>query len=70
MMNWLDIKNKHFAYHDQNTMILKELQKTFGEMYLEVLKTISSDKLFIITNIRIVFKMDAAEFEDLLYDIL
>ena len=51
-------------------MIVKELQKSFGEMYLGDKKTISSDELFIITNIKIDFQMDADEFEVLLYTIL
>ena len=48
---------------------MKELQKYFGEIYLGE-KTISTGDLFILTNIRINFQMDASEFEGLLYNML
>ena len=51
-------------------MIVKELQKCFGEIYLGGKKNITTDVLFIMENIRIDFHMDAAEFEGLLYTIL
>ena len=50
-------------------MIVKELQKCFGEIYSGK-KTIPTDVLFIMANIRIKFQMDAGEFEGLLYTIL
>ena len=59
-MNGLDRNNKTFAHNYQNIMILKELQKRFGEMYLEK-KPINNDELFIISNIRIDCKMNANE---------
>ena len=46
---------------------MKELQKCFGEIYLE--KKITTDSLFIILNIRINCHMAVAEFEGLLYTI-
>ena len=49
-------------------MIVKELQKCFGEMYLG--KKNDTDVFFILANIRIYFQMDAGEFEGLLYTIL
>ena len=69
-MNCIDIKNKQFLCHNQKITIVKELQKMFGEMYLCGKKTISSDELFNITNIRIDFQMDSAEFEGLIYTIM
>ena len=51
-------------------MTVKELQKSFGNIYIGGKKNIATDILFIISNIRIDFQMDAAEFEGLLYTIL
>ena len=51
-------------------MIMKELQKKIGEIYLGGGKTISTDLLFILANIRINYQMDASEFEGLLYNML
>ena len=48
---------------------MKELQKTFGEIYLGK-KTISTNEFFILSNIRIKFQMGAGEFEGLLYNML
>ena len=56
----LDKKNRQCFHHFQNIMIMKELQKRFGEIYLGRKKTIITDVLFIIANIRIDFQMDAA----------
>ena len=30
----LDLKNQHFAHNYKNIMIMKEIQKKIGEMYL------------------------------------
>ena len=46
-------------------MIVKELQKRFGRIYLGGGETINTDGFFIISNIRIDCQMDAAEFEGL-----
>ena len=46
-------------------MIVKELQKNFGDICLEGKKTISTYGFFIIENLRIDCHMDAAEFEEL-----
>ena len=48
---------------------MKELQKSFGDIFLGG-KTISTDHLFILENLKINFHMDAIEFEVLLYNIL
>ena len=53
MMNCLDSNDENFASHYQNILIVKELQKTFGEMYLDGKKTIVSYDFFVVTNIRI-----------------
>ena len=50
-------------------MIVKELQKQIGEIYLGR-KNIITDELFIMENINIYCQMEAAEFEGLLYTIL
>ena len=51
-------------------MIVKELQISWGEIYLGGKKTIATDVCIIISNIGIYFQMDAAEFEGCLYTIL
>ena len=51
-------------------MIVKELQKCFGEIYLGGKTTMATNVLFIMENTRIDFQMYAAEFEGLLYTIL
>ena len=33
-MSYLDKNNKHFEYHYQNIMIVKDLQKQIGGIYL------------------------------------
>ena len=45
-------KSQHFVHNYQNIMIMKELQKKIGEIYLGE-KTISTDHFFILENIRI-----------------
>ena len=49
-------------------MIMIELQKCFGEIYLGKINK-STDHFFILANLRINFQMYASEFEGLLYDI-
>ena len=51
-------------------MILRELQKHFGEIYLGGLKTISTDMSLILENIKTNCQMDASEFEGVLYTML
>ena len=51
MMIGLDKKRQHFVHNYQNIMIMKELQKHFGKMYLG--KKISIDVFFILENLRI-----------------
>ena len=47
---------------------MKELQKCFGEIYLG--EKNSTDRFFILANIRIYFQMNASESEGLLYNML
>ena len=49
---------------------MKELQKTFGEIYLGRKKTISTDIFFSLENLRINCQIYASEFEGLLYNML
>ena len=49
---------------------MKELQKSFGEIYLGGGGSISTDVFFILENLRINCQMDAGEFEGLLYNML
>ena len=70
MMIFFYINNQQFAPHYQNITIVKKLQNCFDEMYLGGKKTIYSNELFIITNIRIDCQMGADDFEGLLYTIL
>ena len=70
MMNCLDINNKQFDHHYQKVPIVKQLKKYFGEIYLGGKKTITTDELFIIINIRTDCQTDTAEFEGFLNTIL
>ena len=70
MMISLDKNNSKFVHHYKTIIILKELQNCLGEIYLGGKKTIATDVIFIITNIRIECQMNAAEAEGLLYNIL
>ena len=63
IMNGIDSNDEKFASHYQNILIVKELQKGFGEMYFGSKKTILSDNFFITTNTRINNHMDAGEFD-------
>ena len=56
----LDKKNEPFVHHYQNIMIVKELQKSFGEIYLGGNKIIATDVFYIVANIRIYFQIDTA----------
>ena len=70
MLNGLKIESQYFVHNFQNIMILRELQKQFGEIYLGEKKTISTDMFFILENITTNCQMDASEFEGLLYTML
>ena len=63
IMNGIDRNDEKFASHYQHILIVKELQKGFGEMYFGSKKTILSDNFFITTNTRINNHMDAGEFD-------
>ena len=65
----LDRKNKQISHYYQNIIILKELQKCFGNMYFGWGGT-TTDELFIISNIRIDFEMYATGFKELFFIIL
>ena len=69
-MNYLDKNYDQFASHYQNILTVKELQKGFSEMYLSGKKKIIYVDIFIVTNKRIYFQMDASEIEGLLYTTL
>ena len=67
-VNFLDGNDEQFVSHYQNILIVKEIQKTFGEMYLGGKKIIMCDYFFIVTNKRIDHHMDAEEFKRLFYN--
>ena len=58
----LDKNNKQFDRPCQKIVIVKELQKIIGEVYLGGGGTITTDGFFIIVNVRIDFQIDAADF--------
>ena len=60
MMIGLD-KKQPFVHYYQKIMIVKEVQKRFGEIYLGK-KAIAMDVFFIMENIRIYCQMDAGKF--------
>ena len=62
-------KSQHFFHNFQKIIIMKELQKIFGEIYLGG-KCFSTDMFLILTNIRINCQMNASKFEELLYNML
>ena len=70
MLNGPGGESQHFVHNLQKIMIMKELQKKIGEIFLRGKKTISTDMFFILENIRINCQMDANEFEGLLYNML
>ena len=51
MLNDLVSGNQYFVHSFQKIMIFSELQKSFGEIYLDEKKTISTDMFFILENI-------------------
>ena len=61
MMDCLDRNNEKCSSRYQKIIIVKELEK-IGEMYLGHKKTIISDDIFIVTNIRIDYQMNAVGF--------
>ena len=63
-------KEKQFSHHYQNIVVVKWLQIVLDEIYLRGGGTITTDGLFIITNIGINYQIDASEFEGLFYTIL
>ena len=70
MLNGLKRESQHLVHNFQNIMILRELQKNFGEIYLGGKKTISTDMFFILANITTNCQIDASEFEGMLYTML
>ena len=61
MLNGLKRESQDFVHKFQKIMILRELEKCFGEIYLGGKK--STDMFFILENITTNFQMDASEFE-------
>ena len=51
MLNSLERESQDFVHNFQNIMILRELQKNFGGIYLGGKKTICTDMFFILENI-------------------
>ena len=70
MLNSLKTGSQYFVHNFQKIMIFRELQKKFGEIYLNGKKTISTDMFFILANITTNFQMDASEFDGMLYTML
>ena len=68
MLNGLK-KSQVFLYNFQKIMIMKELQKKFGEIYLGERKK-SNDMFLILAKIMKNCQMDASELEGLLYTML
>ena len=60
MISSLDKNNKTIVHHYQTITIVKEIQNFFGEIYLGGDNIITTDALFIFSNIGIDFHMDAA----------
>ena len=48
MLNGLKKESQDFVHHLKNIMIIKELQKKIGEIYLKGKKTISTDLFFVL----------------------
>ena len=70
MLNDLVSGSQYFLHNYQKIMIFRELQKSFGEIYLGGKKTISTDMFFIVANITTNCQMDASEFEGMIYTML
>ena len=56
-------KSQYFVHNYQNIMIMKELMKNIGEIYLGEKNKFSTDIFCILENIGINCQMDASEFE-------
>ena len=69
MLNILKKEGQDFVHNFQKIMIMKEVQKTFGEMYLGGGEN-STDIFFIMANTTTNCQMDASEFKELLYNML
>ena len=70
ILNGLKTGSQHFVHNFQTIMIFRELQKHFGEIYLDGGKNISTDMFFIVANITTNFQMDGSESEEVLYTML
>ena len=70
MLNGLKRESQDFAHNFQKILILRELQKKIGEIYLGGEKIRSTDMFFILANIPNNCQMDASEFEVMLYTML
>ena len=67
IMNCLGSYEDQFLSYYQKILVLKYLQKHFGEMYLGGKNNIVRDDLFIVKNIKIYNNMYASEFKGLIY---
>ena len=68
MLNGLKRESQDFAHNIQKIMILRELQKIWGDIFRR--GEISTDMFFILANITTNFKMYASEFEGMLFTML
>ena len=69
MLNGLKRESQDFVHNLQKIMIMRELQKCFGVIYLGGEKE-CTDMFFILANITTNCQMDASEFEGLFYNML
>ena len=69
MLNGLKREGQYFVHNFQNIMVLRELQESFGDIYLGGGGG-STDMFFILENITTNCQTDATEFEGMLYTML
>ena len=69
MLNGLKKESQDFVHNFQKIMIVNELQRNFGEIYLGGGKN-STDMFFILANIMTNCQMYASDFKGLLYTML
>ena len=70
MLNDIVSESQYFVHNFQKNMIFRELQKSFGEIYLGEKKPISTDMFFILANIITNCQMDSSESEGMIYTML
>ena len=67
---WSEKRKSIFVHNFQKIIILRELQKQSGEIYLGGKKLGSTDMFFILENITTNCQMDASKFEGMLNTML